>query len=317
MLPSYEEKVMAGSLAIGARPAVVRDGPASALLDGMGGLGYPVAAQAMHLAVDKALAHGVGAVAVRNSHHFGAAGVYARIAVRRGVVGLVTSSANGVIMVPTGAAMPMLGTNPIAFAAPAGRNEPFGLDMATTTVAANKVKVYDFHGKPLPAGWALDGRGEPVKDAAEAMSYIFKRPEGGLTPLGGTASMSSHKGYGLAMMAQILGSTLTGSGFAALHAKRRQPGDPDNIGHFFLALNPDAFRDAGSFESDLDEMIDAMHDTPRAHPDVPVQVAGEPEARARAHRERHGIPIPPALEGRLREICERCKTPYVLKPVEA
>ncbi|HTJ99861.1 MAG TPA: Ldh family oxidoreductase [Bordetella sp.] len=317
MLPSYEDKVLAGTLSIGARPRVVRDGLASALLDGMGGLGYPVAAQAMHLAVDKALAHGVGAVAVRNSHHFGAAGVYARIAVRRGAVGLVTSSANGIIMVPTGGAMPMLGTNPIAFAAPAAYNEPFVLDMATTTVAANKVKVYDFHGKPLPAGWAMDGRGEPVTDAAQAMAYIFKHPEGGLSPLGGTSAMSSHKGYGLAMMAQILGSTLSGSGFAALHAKRRRPGDPDNIGHFFLALNPDAFRDAGSFETDLDDMIDAMHDTPPAQPDVPVLVAGEPEARARAHRERNGIPIPQALDTRLRDICGRCKTRYVLEPVAA
>jgi LDH2 family malate/lactate/ureidoglycolate dehydrogenase len=314
MLPSYDEKLQAGTLAIQARPRVVRDGPASALLDGMGGLGYPVAAQAMHLAVDKALAHGVGAVAVRNSHHFGAAGVYARIAVRRGAVGLVTSSANGVIMVPTGAAMPMLGTNPIAFGAPAARNEPFVLDMATTTVAANKVKVYEFHGKRLPPGWAVDGRGEPVTDAAQAMTYIFKRPEGGLTPLGGTPAMSSHKGYGLAMMAQILGSTLTGSGFAAIHAQRRQPGDPDNIGHFFLALNPDAFREAGSFEADLDQMIDAMHGTPRAQPDVPVQVAGEPEAAQRAHREQHGIPIPAALDGRLHEICERWNAPYVLTP---
>jgi LDH2 family malate/lactate/ureidoglycolate dehydrogenase len=316
MLPGYEEKLLAGTLAIDARPRLVRDGPASALLDGMGGLGYPVAAQAMQLAVDKALAVGVGAVAVRNSHHFGAAGVYARMAVRRGVVGLVTSSANGIIMVPTGAAMPMLGTNPIAFAAPAARNDPFVLDMATTTVAANKVKVYDFHDKPLPPGWAVDGRGEPVTDAAQAMAYIFTQPEGGLTPLGGTAAMSSHKGYGLAMMAQILGSTLTGSGFAALHAKRRLPGEPDNIGHFFLALNPDAFRDGGSFEADLDEMIDAMHETPRARPDVPVLVAGEPEAAQRAQRERHGIPIPAALDRRLRDICARCKVPYALVPVE-
>lgn len=317
MLPSYEQKVLAGTLAIAARPRVVRDSTASALLDGMGGLGYPAAEQAMRMAVDKALEHGVGAVAVRNSHHFGAAGVYARIAVRRGVVGLVTSSANGVIMVPTHAAMPMLGTNPIAFAAPAARNEPFVLDMATTTVAANKVKVYDFHRKPLPPGWAVDERGEPVTDAAQAMTYIFDRPEGGLTPLGGTPAMSSHKGYGLAMMAQILGSTLNGSGFAAVHAKRRQPGDPDNIGHFFLALNPDAFRDAGSFEADLDEMIDAMHEAPRAQPDVPVQVAGEPEARERARREREGIPIPAALEMRLREICERCRADFVLAPMAA
>jgi len=312
MLPNYEDKVRAGTLNIAARASVVRDSPASALLDAQGGLGYPAAAQAMNLAVDKALAQGVGAVAVRNSHHFGAAGVYARIAVRRGVVGLVTSSANGVIMVPTGSARPMLGTNPLSFAAPAGRHEPFVLDMATTTVAANKVKVYDFHGKALPPGWAVDGQGQPVTDSAEAMAYIFDRPEGGLTPVGGTPAMSSHKGYGLAMMAQILGSTLTGSEFALTYAQRRQAGQPDNIGHFFLALNPAAFRDAGAFEADLDEMIDAVHDMPRADPAVPVMVAGEPEAAQRARREVEGVPIPPALDEKLRAICERCGAPYLL-----
>nr|WP_254632548.1 Ldh family oxidoreductase [Achromobacter denitrificans] len=312
MLPAYEEKWRAGTLRLDARARIVRDGGASALIDGMGGLGYPVAAQAMNLAVDKALEHGVGAVSVCNSHHFGAAGIYARIAVERGVVGLVTSSANGVIMVPTRGAMPMLGTNPIAFGAPAAYNEPFLLDMATTTVAANKVKVYDFLDQPLPPGWAVDGQGGPVTDAAAAMQFIFTHPEGGLTPLGGTAGMSSHKGYGLAMMAQILGGTLGGSAFAARRAPTRRPGEPDDVGHFFLALNPDAFRAAGSFESDMDDMIDAMHDTPPADPAEPVLVAGEPEAAERARRLRQGIPIPAALAERLRGICERAGAPYLL-----
>ncbi len=313
MLPAYEEKFLAGSLKLSARAQIVRQTAASALIDGMGGLGYPVAAQAMHLAVDKALEHGVGAVSVRNSHHFGAAGVYARIAVQRGVVGLVTSSANGVIMVPTGGAMPMLGTNPIAFGAPAAHNEPFVLDMATTTVAANKVKVYDFQGKPLPAGWAIDGQGQSITAADTAMQFIFKHPEGGLTPLGGTAEMSSHKGYGLAMMAQILGGTLGGSAFAARRASTRRPGEPDDVGHFFLALNPDAFRAAGSFEADMDDLIDAMHDTPPADEAVPVLVAGDPEVAQREQRLREGVHIPAALDVRLRSICERCGVPYLLE----
>jgi len=312
MLPAYEAKLRAGTLRIEARPRVVRDALSTALLDGMGGLGYPVAAQAMHLAVDKALEHGVGAVAVRNSHHFGAAGVYARIAVRRGAVGLVTSSANTLIMVPTHGAMPVLGTNPIAFAAPAAQNEPFVLDMATTTVAANKVKVYDFHGKPLPDGWAVDGQGNGVTDPAQAMQFIFDRPEGGLTPLGGTAAMSSHKGYGLAMMAQILGGTLGGSAMAARRAAVRQPGEPDDIGHFFLALNPDAFREGGSFEEDVDDVIDTLRDTPPADPARPVLVAGDPETAERERRLRDGIPIPAALAQRLRALCERSGAPYLL-----
>jgi LDH2 family malate/lactate/ureidoglycolate dehydrogenase len=312
MLPAYENKLRAGTLQIGARPRVVRDSVSTAVLDGMAGLGYPVSAQAMNLAVDKALEHGVGAVVVRNSHHFGAAGVYARIAVRRGVVGLVTSSATTLIMVPTHGAAPMLGTNPIAFAAPTERHEPFVLDMATTTVAANKVKVYDFHGKTLPEGWAVDGKGRGVTNAAEAMGAIFEQRGGGLTPLGGTPAMSSHKGYGLAMMAQILGGTLSGSALAASQAATRKPGDPDDIGHFFLALNPEAFRDSGSFTAEMDDAIDTLHQTPRADPAKPVQVAGEPEAQERARRQREGIPVPQALEAKLRAICERSGVEYVL-----
>ncbi|MVW70628.1 Ldh family oxidoreductase [Bordetella sp. 15P40C-2] len=312
MLPAYENKLRAGTLQIGARPRVVRDSLCTAVLDGMAGLGYPVSAQAMNLAVDKALEHGVGAVSVRNSHHFGAAGVYARIAVRRGVVGLVTSSATTLIMVPTNGAAPMLGTNPIAFAAPTARHEPFVLDMATTTVAANKVKVYDFHGKTLPEGWAVDDKGRSVTNAAEAMGYIFEQRGGGLTPLGGTPAMSSHKGYGLAMMAQILGGTLSGSALAARQMATRKPGDPDDIGHFFLALNPEAFRDSGSFTEELDDAIDTLHQTPPADPAKPVQVAGEVEAQERARRENEGVPIPPALEAKLRAICERSGVEYVL-----
>lgn len=310
MLPAYEDKWRAGTLRLDARPRLARDGTASALYDGMGGLGHPVAALAMQLAADKALAHGVGAVAVRNSHHFGAAGVYARLAVQRGLVGLVTSSATTLILVPTHGAMPRLGTNPIAFGAPAARNDPLLLDMATTTVAANKVKVYDFHGKPLPPGWAVDGAGAPITDSARAMQYIFEHPEGGLTPLGGTPAMSSHKGYGLALLAQVLGGTLGGSALSA--ARRRKPGEPDDVGHFFLALDPAAFREAGSFADEMDELIDLMHETPAADAARPVLVPGDPEAAERARRLREGVPIPPALHARLSPLCQRCGVPYLL-----
>lgn len=312
MLPSYEDKLRAGTLRIDAQPRLVREGTASALLDGMGGLGHPVVAQAMRMAVDKAFEHGVGAVSVRNSHHFGAAGVYARLAVQRGAVALVTSSATTLIMVPTHGARPMLGTNPIAFGAPAAHNDALLLDMATTTVAANKVKVYDYYGKPLPPGWAVDGAGAGVTDSAAAMQFIFQRPEGGLTPLGGTAEMSSHKGYGLAIMAQVLGGTLGGSLMAARHAARRRPDDPDDVGHFFLALDPDAFRAGGSFESEMDDLIDTLHDTPAADPAQPVLVPGDPEAAERARRLRDGVPLAAALRERLRRICERSGAEYVL-----
>lgn len=312
MLPSYEEKINAGTLNIGAVAQVVQDGPSYALLDGQGGLGHPVSAKAMEMAIGKARQTGLGLVCVRNSHHFGAAGIYSRMATEQKMLALVTSSANTLIMVPTGAALPMLGTNPISFAAPAEQNEDFVLDMATTTVAANKVKVYDYLHKPLPAGWAVDGQGRTLQDPGEAMEQIFKKPAGGLTPLGGTPDMSSHKGYGLAMMAQILGGTLTGSAFAATYSKTRSPGDPDDVGHFFLVIDPLIFDPSGGFGSNLDAMIDAMHATPAADPSGEVLVAGDIEARSRQERTKRGIPISLALDARLKEICARFSAEYVL-----
>ena len=317
MLMMYERMRSGGQLNLRARPTVVKETPCTALVDGGAGLGHPVSVMAMNLAVDKALAVGVGMVGVRNSHHFGAAGVYARLAAERGAVGLVTSGTRGVMMVPTGASEPVLGTNPIAFAAPAGRNRPFVLDMATTTVAANKVKVYDLKQRPLPPGWVVDGAGGTATDPRRAMEYLHDRREGGLSPLGGVPDMGSHKGYGLAMMAHILGGTLTGGSFSPIRNRTQKPGDPENIGHFFQAIDPKVFLPEGQFQADLDDAIDVLHATPPADPGKPVLVAGEPEDAERARRLREGIPIPPALDRHVREICKRCGAEYVLAPMEA
>src|SRR4030095_13047256 len=136
-------------------------------------LGHPVAVHAMNLAVDKCLVTGVAVVSVFNSHHFGAAGCYSKIAADRGVIGMVTSATRGITLVPTFAAEPVMGTNPLAFAAPARRNPPFQLDMAPTPVAAGKVKVYKLNHKPVPSGWVVDGDGHAVTDAEQAFQHVF------------------------------------------------------------------------------------------------------------------------------------------------
>lgn len=314
MLMLYERMRMAGQLRLQARPSVVRGNACTALVDGGAGLGHPVGVMAMELAVEKALAAGIGAVGVFNSHHFGAAGHYARLATRRGLLAMVTSSARGVLVLPARGAVPVLGTNPIAFSAPAGRNSPFVLDIATSTVAANKVKVYDLNGKALPEGWVADETGRSVTEPAMAMEYLYRRSEGGLTPLGGTAEMGGHKGYGLGLMAQILGATLTGGSFSPLRESRKTRADePDNVGHFFMAIDPRAFRPPGAFENDMDAMIDLLHAAPPADPVHPVLVPGEPEEQARFERLRDGIPIPPALDRHVRDICARCGAAYMLQ----
>lgn len=314
MLMTYEEGVRAGRIRIAAEPRVLRDTGPTALLDGGDGLGHPVAAMGMGLAVDKALQHGVGVVGVVNSHHFGAAGAYARLASARGVIGLVTSSTRGVTMVPTRGSAPVLGTNPLAFAAPAKRNAPFVLDMATTTVAAGKVKVHHLNDAALPEGWVVDGEGRDVTDPHEGNAIVFQRPEGGITPVGGREDTGGAKGYGLAMLVHILGGTLTGASFSPLRNRAQNPGQPHNIGHFLLALDPRAFRADGAFEADLDDAIDVLHATPRVNPAEPVLVAGESEDLMREQRLRDGVPVPPALDALIRGVCERAGTPYLLRP---
>jgi LDH2 family malate/lactate/ureidoglycolate dehydrogenase len=311
MLMDYESSRAKGKLNVKAKPRIVKQSRVTALIDA--GLGHPAAVMGMKIAIRKAKEMGVGVVTVFNSHHFGAAGYYAAMAAREGLVGMVTSATRTMSVVPTRAKLPLLGTNPIAFAAPAKRNAPFLLDMATASVANGKIKVYDLNGKKLPPGWVLDDEGNPVTDAAAAWKILYETKKGGLTPLGGTAEMSSHKGYGLAMMVHILGGALSGASFSPIRVRTQKPSDPDRLGHFFLAIDPKSFRPEGAFESDLDDVIDVLHAAPPVDPELPVLVAGDPEAAAREKRMREGIPLPQTLINKVREICERCGAPFLLQ----
>jgi LDH2 family malate/lactate/ureidoglycolate dehydrogenase len=313
MLSSYEKMRHAGQVKLDARPAVLRDSGPTALVDGGAGLGHPAAAFAMRLAVRKAKECGVGAVSVVNSHHFGAAGWYVRLAAAEGCVALVTSGTRTLAMVPTRGAVPVLGTNPIAFAAPGRRQPPVVLDMATTTAAANKVRARALRGKPIPEGWVMDGEGRAVTAGDAAVAQVFQKPEGGLSPVGGTPEMASHKGYGLGMMAHILGATLAGASFSPIRNRTQRPEDPDNIGHFMLAIDPTAFRAPGAFEHDLDEMVEVLRATPPADPALPVLIPGDPEAAEREARLADGIPIPQALDRQIRDIALRANVGYLLE----
>lgn len=312
MLPMYEAKLHEGALNIAAIPKITQQTGATALIDGDAGLGHPAGELGIRTAIDLAARFGVGVAVVFNSHHFGAAGVYARRALDQGMIGFVGSSATKPILVPTGARQPVLGTNPLAFAAPAANGDSFVLDMATTTVAANKVKVYDYDTKPLPAGWVVDADGNSVTDSAQGMDWIFQQPLGGLTPLGGTPDMGSHKGYGLAMMIQILSSTLSGAEFCGRFHSERQSGMPENVGHFLLVLNPAVFRPLGVFQNDLSDMLDHLRGLDHVSKGESVKVAGDPERAAHAERLAKGVPLSETLRHQLRGLCSRWNVDYLL-----
>ncbi|MGQ9370158.1 Ldh family oxidoreductase [Azospirillum sp. ST 5-10] len=286
LLPLYDELRRSGRLVMAAEVRVVRDGAATGLIDGGGGLGAVPSLRAMDLAAAKARTFGLGAVAVRNSNHHGAAGVYALRAAGQGLIGVATTAVHRPAIVPTFGTRPMLGTNPIAFAAPAGRNPPFLLDMATSTAAVGKLKLAARAGTALPEGWALtpDGRSQSDPDRALADKL--------LTPLGGSRELGGHKGYGLAAMVEVLSTVLAGASFAPL---RPDGAARNDVGHFFLALDPHAFRDDGGFEADLDAVVEALRATAPVDPARPVLVAGDPEHRTRERRLREGVPVPRSL----------------------
>jgi LDH2 family malate/lactate/ureidoglycolate dehydrogenase len=300
MLVLYDELRRQGRLEMNPQVKIVRESPVTALVDGGGGLGHYPADVAMKLAIAKAEKSGLAAVGVRNSNHFGAAGVYALQAAERGLIGFATTNVWNLAIVPTRGKQSMFGTNPIAFAAPAGKNPAFCLDMATSTVAIGKLKLALLHGKPLPKGWALDESGKTTQDAKAALA-VRK-----LTPVGGTAELSSHKGYGLAAMVEILSAMLTGAWYAPTR-EARHPGEKHfNVGHFFLAIDPKAFRGEGEFEADLDDMIVALRASLPADPSQPVLVHGDPERAAMKEREKNGIPVPDALAAQIRAIAKNC-----------
>jgi LDH2 family malate/lactate/ureidoglycolate dehydrogenase len=306
MMTLYDQLRTAGKITMTPEVRVVRENAATALIDAGGGLGHFPSVTAMRLAIAKAKAAGTGAVAVRNSHHYGAAGVYARMAAEAGLIGLSTTATFSPAIVPTFGAEAVFGTNPIAFAAPTRRNPPFLLDMATSTVAMGKIKLASQAKKPMPLGWSLGRDGRPTADADEAIVSRL------LSPLGGTRELGGHKGYGLAMMVEILSVTLSGAAFVALRLKRDPDAARHDVGHFFYAMDPDCFREAGAFEADMDEMIDALRATRPLDPAQPVIVPGDPEHAARIERAANGIPLSDAVIADVKRIASAAGAEFIL-----
>ena len=305
MIPTYDERRRAGKLDMGAVPTVTRETPVSALIDGGGGLGHANARRAMELAIAKAKTVGIGVAAVRNSAHFGACGFYALMAVDAGLIGMVTTSASGIQVSPTFGAQARLGTDPIAFAAPGLPGEPFLLDMATTTVAAGKIRNKANENLPTPVGWLVTRDGAPSTDPREVSKGGF------MTPLGGTPEGSSHKGYGLGAMVNILSSALSGATMITDPMHTKKP-DTQDIGHFMLAMDPGMFRDPEEFRAEVAAFCDTLRATKPADPARPVMVAGDPERKTAAQRLKTGIPVGPGLLAKVRDVAQACGAPWIM-----
>jgi LDH2 family malate/lactate/ureidoglycolate dehydrogenase len=275
---------------------VVRDSASIAVCDGGNGLGQVAAHRAMEMCIEKAQATGCASVAVRGSNHFGIAGYYAMMALPHDLIGLSLTNSSPVT-VPTYASRAVIGSNPIAVAVPAATERPFVLDMATSVVPLGKMEVTMRAGEHIPLGWGVDREGEPTTDPAEAYWH------GGLMPLGGTPEMRGYKGYGLALVVDILSAVLSGASFASqIIPWQNVRTDAANIGHFFSVWRVDAFMPLDEFKARMDELIRLMREAPKVKGQERIFIPGEKEFEMADRRRKAGIPVHPKVVGTLREI---------------
>jgi len=282
-LPQYVDRLKRGST--NARPniKVNKTAPATALVDGDNGMGHLVVAQAMETAITLARESGVAWVGMRMSNHAGAAGVYAALPLKADMIGIYAAVANANHMPLAGGAEPLLGTNPLAIAIPAGEEAPLVLDIATSIVSYGTIKNHRLQNKPLAPDWMVDpNTGAAITDPQKTMEAL-------LLPMAG------YKGAGLALMLGLLAGTLNGALFGRDCVDfNADPGKVTNTGQFVVALDPARFQKLERFKAEVDRHIRELRSS-KALPGHSVRLPGEERAKRRSDRLKNGLILPPEL----------------------
>lgn len=296
-LPVYVKRLELGLIAKQGEVRVLHEGPAFVLLDGANLLGHVSAYRAMEAAIAKAREAGVGVVSLCRGNHSGIMARYTVMAAEAGCIGVATTNTPP-LMAPWGGFIPFFGTNPISIAVPAGEEPPVVLDMATSAVARSKILVARRTGEPIPSHWALDASGMPTQD-----------PEAALR--GSMAPMSGHKGFGLAMMIDVLSGLLgdAASGPEVGDIFRYDAG-PQNVGHYFQAIDLARLGRLDEFRRRMDALVRQLRSAPPAPGVDRVRVPGEVERETVARRSREGFPLTPEVEAELRALGDRYGVPW-------
>jgi len=251
-------------------------------------------AEAVEVAIAKALASGMAWVGVQNGNHAGAGGVYPAMALAHDLIGLYLALGNANIMPPWNGLDPLLGTNPFTIAIPAGEEPAIQLDIATTTTSHGTIKVMALEGGTIPEGWVVDREGNPITDPAKA-------GDGFMIPIGG------HKGFSLNMVIGLLAGTLNGAAFGEDVIDHRVDwSTPTNSGQAFFAMRPDLFRDLDDFKADMDRQIRTfLASAPM--PGKTIRLPGHNAARLEEENRRLGVPLKAALYADLQALAEELR----------
>ncbi len=295
-LRRYVDGIKVGAVKTRPDIRIVKEGPVHALVDGDHGLGQPVAYRAMRLAIEKAKENFIGVVGVRNSNHYGIAGYYAKMALDEDLIGISLTNSRPLVA-HTGAIGKYIGTNPISIAVPSEREPHFLLDMATSIVTIGAMEVAGRKGLEIPEGWAIDERGEYTKDP----KVVIK--SGALLPLGGLGELfRGYKGYGLGVAVDILCGVLTGSAWG--RSVKNTTEKYSNVGHFFVAINPEGFTSIEEFKKNMEALKQELKSAPR-HPKLGrIWIHGEKAWLTERYRLKHGIPIYIKTQEMIRGVAE-------------
>lgn len=291
-LHDYIRKFRAGGMDINAVPEIIREGAGFALIDGHSAIGMVPAYRAMELAIEKAGNCGVACVIVRNGSHFGAAGYYANMAAKKMMIGLAFSNVDANMTIP-GAKGKVIGNNPMSYAVPAGNNPPVFLDIAMSQVASLKVIQAKKEGKSVPDTWITDENGLPTTDPSRYPDAGAMQP------------MAAHKGYGLALMVEILTGVLSGGGIA-----KEVPSwlfcmeEKNNVSHAFLVIDISKFMDLYLFNQRMEGVADYLHSIPRAEGTERIYCPGEMEWTRRAAAKERGLALPEDAADSLNTLAE-------------
>ncbi len=301
--PIYYDRIKLGILNPHTELEIVREGPTTAVLDAHDGMGMVAGKKAMQMAIDRAGRLGLGMVAVRNSSHYGIAGYYALMAANAGMIGMTGTNARPSIA-PTFGVENMLGTNPLTIGIPTDEEFPFLLDSATSVTQRGKIEVYEREGKAIPPGWVIDEFGQTRTDTSQVLVDLVKG-KAALTPLGGLGEETGgYKGYNYATVVEILSSALQGGSFlkSLLGFDEQGKPRPYHLGHFFMAINIEAFIELEAFKNTAGEILRSIRSSRRAPGAERIYTAGEKEHLCWLERKDKGVPVNAALQQNMIEM---------------
>ena len=274
----YLDRIKNGVMKPVTQPEFIVDAGSIAVIDGHDGVGHVITDLATREAIKRAKAHGLGAVGVRMSNHFGTCMYYTRMGTQEGCAMFLTSN-GGPAMAPWGGRKKIIGTNPWSVATPAGRHPPFLMDMANTGVARGKIYLARNKRQAIPEGWAIDKDGAPTTDPQSAIDGII-------------LPMAGHKGYAIAMMVDVLSGVLTGSGFLSNVHSPYKTDEKSNCGHFMIAIDITKFMPLADFNARMEQYIAEIKSVPLAKGYDEVFYPGEMEANNDIANRRDGLALP-------------------------